>query len=59
MIDLAIKNYHSGKQTMKNKITRILAIAAVFAGLGLLIVAADQVGHYLQTHRDGYIGSTR
>lgn len=59
MMDVAIKNYHSGKQTMKNKVTRFLVITATFAGLGLLIIAADQVGHYLQTHRADYVSGNR
>lgn len=59
MIDCAIKNYHSGKQTMKNKLARIAAIAAVFVGLGLMIVVADHVGHQLQMQRVNGVSGTR
>lgn len=57
MTNYSINNYHSGKKSIKARVVRFLGISAVMISLGLAIVGADQIGHYMQTHRTGYTGN--
>jgi hypothetical protein len=57
MVDYANNNYSAGKKTFKAKALRFIGVTLIFALLGGTIVAADHVGHYLQTHRTGYTGN--
>lgn len=47
------------KRNLKKKIIRNVLIVAMFVIGGLTIVGADQLGHYLQTHRAGYVDDNR
>lgn len=55
MVDYANNTYSSGKKSFKEKAKRFIGITLMFALLGGIIVVADQVGHYMQTHRNGYV----
>lgn len=47
-------NYKVQKTSKKRRVARGFGIALVFICLGLMIVAADQVGQHLQEHRTGF-----
>jgi hypothetical protein len=55
MNDFALKNYQSNNSNLKAKLLRVLGISAVFVGLGLAIVAADQIGQHWRVERNGYV----
>lgn len=48
-------NYASTRVSRKKRVLRFLGISFIMIFGGLMIVGADQVGHYLQTHRAGYV----
>lgn len=50
-------NYAARRVPFKTRALRAIGISAVFISLGLMIVGADQVGHYMQVHRTGYVGN--
>ena len=43
------------KISFKTRTIRFFGVTAIFVSLGLMIVGADQLGHWLQTHRAGYV----
>lgn len=47
----------AAKLSFKTRTIRFFGVTAIFVSLGLMIVGADQIGHYLQTHRVGYVGN--
>jgi hypothetical protein len=51
MIDVAIKNYHSGKNKSKDKTKKAFITTLIFIFGGLSILVADRVGQALQHDR--------